>query len=120
MRTVSLLSVACIVLTACVTYVAAWAKDSDYQEPAGLRHRDPWLSRHGIDGATARVHLRPRWDPHWSWDRGGATWTVRPRGNRGFAGEQKAEGVMCDDRPLADLDGLTRWTYSEQITETGT
>jgi hypothetical protein len=80
----------------------------------------------GYLGTTSTLALPdftsvPGWDPQWIWDRAGASWTITTLGgNRGFAGEQKAQGVMRDDRPLADLDGLTRWTYAEQITATGT
>jgi hypothetical protein len=104
-----------------VAYVAAWAKDSDLESRRVYVTVTP-----GYLGTTSTLLLPDfaavsGWDPHWTWDRAGASWTVTTLGgNRGFAGEQNAEGAMRDDRPLAELDGLTRWTYVEQITATGT
>jgi hypothetical protein len=63
----------------------------------------------------------PGWHADWGWQRIGARWTITTLGsNRGFAAEEKGQGVFRDDQPLAELDGLTRWTYSEDLTATGT
>lgn len=62
----------------------------------------------------------PGWNAEWGWERTGARWTITTLGsNRGFAGEEKGQGVFRDDQPLAELDGLTRWTYSADVTATG-
>jgi hypothetical protein len=61
----------------------------------------------------------PSWHADWGWERIGASWTITTLGsNRGFAAEEKGQGVFRDDLPLAELDGLTRWTYSEDVTAT--
>jgi hypothetical protein len=102
-------------------YVAAWAKDSDSESRRIYVTVTPGYLGRGSTLPLPAFTSVPGWNPRWSWDRGGASWTVTTRGgNRGFVGEKQAQGVMGDDRSLRDLDGLAQWTYAEQVTATGT
>jgi hypothetical protein len=104
-----------------VTYVASWSKNSDSEARNVYFTVTP-----GYLGAASTLPLPdfgtlPGWDAQWSWERGGASWTITTLGsNRGFSGEEKAGAIIRDDQPLAELDGLTRWTYAEEVTATGT
>ena len=104
-----------------VGYVASWSKNGDSEARQVYFTVTP-----GYLGAGSKLPLPafgtlPGWDAQWSWERGGASWTIATLGsNRGFSGEEKAGAVIRDDQPLAELDGLTRWTYAENVTATGT